>query len=56
MTSEGSILPEENEINFIFHLLVMISFTNLFILWDLSSNLAKEFLVFSLPLLLSAML
>ena len=26
MTSEGSILPEKNEINFIFHLLLIISF------------------------------
>lgn len=55
MTSEGSILPEENEINFIFHLLVMISFINLFILWHLSCSLAKEFLVFPLPLFLSAL-
>lgn len=32
MTSEGSILPEKNEINFIFHLLLMISFIFIFII------------------------
>lgn len=57
MTSEGSILPEKNEINFIFHLLLMISFIFIIIILcvgggvDLSSNLAKKVTVFSLPLL-----
>lgn len=59
MTSEGSILPEKNEINFIFHLLLMISFIFIFIIIilcvgggvDLSSNLDKKVPVFSLPLL-----
>ena len=57
MTSEGSILPEKNEINFIFHLLLMISFIFIIIIlcvcvWvDLSSNLAKKVTVLSLPLL-----
>lgn len=57
MTSEGSILPEKNEINFIFHLLLMISFIFIIIILcvcggvDLSSNLAKKVPVFSLPLL-----
>lgn len=54
MTSEGSILPEKNEINFIFHLLLMISFIFIIIILCVGGGRFKQQLGQESPSILSA--